>query len=56
MQEWHLEQTASSSQQQLESMKGICGALLAQIDRMGSQLSGKEKEAFELRSKLEKMP
>ncbi len=56
VQEGHLEQTASSSQQQLESMKGICSALLAQVDRIGSQLSGKEEEVLELRSKLEKMP
>ena len=56
VQEGRLEQTASSGQQQLESMKGICSALLAQIDRVGSQLSGKEEEVLELRSKLDKMP
>lgn len=56
VQEGHLEQITTSSQQQLESMKAVCSALLAQVDRIGSQLSGKEEEVLELRSRLQNLP
>lgn len=56
MQAGHLEQIASTTQQQLVSMKAVCNAMLAQVDRVGSQLSQKEEEVFELRSKLQKLP
>ena len=56
VQEGHLEQIAASSQQQLESVKAVCNALLAQVDRIGAQLAGKEEEVLELRSRLQSLP
>ena len=56
MQAGHLEHITSTAQQQLESMKAVCNAMLAQVDRVGSQLANKEDEVLELRSKLQKLP
>ena len=56
MQEEHLQQLACSSRQQLESMKAICSALLAQVDSVGCRLSQREEEVLALRSRLQRLP
>ncbi len=44
---------AVSSQQQLESLQGVCNAVLAQVAEASQHLSGKEQEVLMLRSRLQ---
>ena len=44
---------AVSSQHQLESLQGVCNALLAQVAKTSQHLSEKEQEVLMLRSRLQ---